>query len=470
LTRAGVTLVVMLIIATAGGCALKAPPTHDAVVDQALPTSTTIPATWQAAAVDAPVANDWLKSLNDPALDALVAEALANNRELLQASQNVTIAQQAVIVVGSKLVPHVGASVGGRSTKDETHDGTFNSASAFAVVGWEIDVWGKLRAQRAAAEAGYQATALEYSFARQSLAATVAKAWYLTIETRQLVLVSEQSVLVYSALLDLVVIRRNAGKDSDLDVFDVRASLDSARSDLEQARQSHDEARRALEQLLGRYPAAQIEAAAIYPPLPPAPGSGVPATLLERRPDIVAAEREVLAAFREEEAARLALLPTFSLSLIGGWLGEPLLSVLKLNPWLVSAAVGVGVPIYEGGALRAQVRIATARQAQAVANYGDHVLTAFREVENALGNDRILARRLPYAESAVRDRNQAVRVATEQYTAGARDLLWVSNLQAHALATEADFVRLRALQRVNRIRLHLALGGSFDATPAKTIR
>jgi outer membrane protein TolC len=104
-------------------------------------------------------------------------------------------------------------------------------------------------------------------------------------------------------------IRRSAGKDSDLDVYDMRAKLESALSEVESARESYGEARRALESLLGRYPAAEIEVATAYPILSASPATGVPATLLQRRPDIVAAERQVLAAFRQEEAAKLALLP-----------------------------------------------------------------------------------------------------------------------------------------------------------------
>jgi outer membrane protein TolC len=100
----------------------------------------------------------------------------------------------------------------------------------------------------------------------------------------------------------------------------------------------------------------------------------VPAALLERRPDIVAAERVVRAAFRQKEAARLALLPDFSISLTGERVADHLLRQLKLSPWLASAGVGMTVPIYEGGALRAQVKIATAQQAQAVSEYGSVVL------------------------------------------------------------------------------------------------
>jgi NodT family efflux transporter outer membrane factor (OMF) lipoprotein len=335
-------------------------------------------------------------------------------------------------------------------------------------VAWELDVWGKLRAQRAAAQAGYEATALDYAYARQSLAATVAKTWYVATETRQLLVLAEQSVDIYGKLLELVTIRRSAGKDSDLDVADTRAKLESAMSQVEMARQSYGEARRALEVLLGRYPAAEIEAAATYPLLPVPPATGVPASLLLRRPDIAAAEREVLAAFRQEEAAKLALLPDFSISFLGGRLNDPVLSLLRLNPWLASAAIGVSIPIYEGGALQAQVEIATAQQAQVTARYGSVVLTAFREVENALANEQLLAKRLPLDQSAVQARTEAVRIATVQYKAGRRDLLWVSNLQTSQLANEADLIKLQGLQRVNRIHLYLALGGSFDAAAATT--
>ncbi len=464
---AALTVAVVAIVAAAlAGCALKVPPTYTEVVDRALPAGTRIPPAWKAAPATSPVVDNWLQSFNDPVLDALVAEAIANNLDLRIAATKVTIAQQAVIVVGSQLLPQVGTVLGGRTTKDEDHGSAADSTVAYAGVAWEIDVWGRLRAQRAAAEAGYEAVALDYAYARQSLAATTAKLWYLTIETRQLLALAEQSVAIYSQLASLVQARRAAGKDSDLDVVDVRAKLETAQSDVERAREQYGEARRGLEVLLGRYPAAEIEVAATYPALPALVGAGIPSALLERRPDLVAAEREVLAAFRGEEAAELALLPEFSFSLVGGRLGDQVLNLLRLNPWLASAAIGVSIPIYEGGALEAKVEIATARQAQAVARYGLVALTAFREVETSLANERLLALQLPLDQKALADRTEAVRIATVQYKAGRRDLLWVAQLQAVQLATEADLIKLRSAQRVNRVRLHQVLGGSFDASPA----
>ncbi|MFO0826699.1 MAG: efflux transporter outer membrane subunit [Phycisphaerales bacterium] len=460
------SLAAIAVAAIIPGCALKAAPQQTDVLRRALPTTTVVPPAWKAAANSGPVAVDWLTSFNDPMLEAIVSEAIANNPDLREAAEQVLIAQQNVIVVGAQLLPQVGAVLGARTTNDEGAGSNANATAAYAGVAWELDVWGKLRSQRAAAEAGYEATALDYAYARQSLAATVAKAWYLACETRQLLATAEQSVVIYSSLMDLVTIRRQAGKDTDLDLYDARAKLETAQAEVQRSRQTYDEARRAIEVLLGRYPAAEIEAAPSYPLLSPLPAASTPASLLTRRPDIVAAEREVIAAFRLEEAAKLALLPTISVSLGGGRLDDQVLSLLRLNPWLASAGIGVSIPIYEGGSLQAQIKIATAQQVQAVARYGRVVLTAFREVEGAVANEESLASRLPLGVAANRDRIEAVRIATEQYRGGKRDLLWVSNLQSQQISTEVELVKLQGEQRVNRIKLLLALGSSFDAEPS----
>jgi multidrug efflux system outer membrane protein len=169
------------------------------------------------------------------------------------------------------------------------------------------------------------------------------------------------------------------------------------------------------------------------------------------------------AAFRREESARLALLPGFSVSLGGGRLGSQVLSLLQLKPWLASASIDMSVPLYEGGERKARLEIATAQHAEAVAAYGAAVLAAFREIENALANEHVIARRLPYTQTALADRTNAVRIAILQCRAGRRDLLGVSSIQADQGASQADVVRARSLQRTNRISLYLALGGGFEA-------
>jgi outer membrane protein, multidrug efflux system len=459
-------LFLFLLAALLSGCALSQPPTHSQVVTNALPQGTTIPGRWNSTATTNQVTCDWLKTFNDARLDAIVAEAITNNLDLRQAAARVEMARQSVVVVASQMKPQIGANFRAATTRDEEHDQWYNSKHALAGVAWEPDVWGRLRAQRAAAQAGYQATALEYAYARQSLAATAARSWYLTIETSQLVALTEQSVVIYSNLLDLVKIRRAAGKVSDLDVSEAGANLNAAENDLRSAQGLASQARRDLEVLLGRYPGAELKVAENFAPLPPPVQPGLPSSLLERRPDIVAAEQQVLAAFRAQEVAKLVLWPTFTLNLDGGKLSDNLLSVLQLNPWMMNAAVGMYVPIYTGGALRAQIKIATAQQQQAVAGYGNIALRAFREVENGLTNEELLAQRLQFQQAEVRDRTESVRIAKLQYTAGSTDLLSVLQLQSDQIASQANLIKLRNAQLANRIDLHLALGGGFEAAPA----
>jgi multidrug efflux system outer membrane protein len=461
---------IIVLTLTLGGCALKSPPTQTEVLEQALPETTQVVPTWKANPETLAVSDDWLKSFNDPMLDAIVQEAMANNLDLRKAADRVVIARQSMVVAGAQLLPQVDAGLGGRTTHDfgdeSNVEHTFDHTVVSLGMSWELDVWGRLRAQRAAAVSGYEATALDFAYARQSLAATVAMSWYLTLEAQRLLNLSEKAVDIYGELLKLAQIKRNAGKTSELDVVYARAALETAQSDLEKARNSFAATRRALEVLLGRYPAAEIETATTYPPLPPSTGTDVPASLLTRRPDIIAAQQRVIAAFRLEESAKLALLPDFSISLVGERLGSHLLSQLQLNPWLASATIGMTIPIYEGGALRARVAIATAQQSQAVAQYGSVVLTAFREVEDALASEQALMKRLEYEARALADRTSAVQIAIVQYQAGRRDLLWVERLQTEQLVVEKRVIKLRNAQVANRIQLHLALGGSFDASPA----
>jgi NodT family efflux transporter outer membrane factor (OMF) lipoprotein len=462
--------VVLGLLTLVSGCALSRPPTPAEVFEKALPKDTEIPPAWSSMTESSAVTNDWLASFQDPGLDAVVAEGIANNLDLRQAAARVEVAQQTVVVVGSQLLPQIGVQLGVHGTLDNSgqpSQGNLHGSNIeYAGLLWEIDLWGRLRSQRAAAEASFQATALDYAFARQSLAATVAKSWYLAIETRQLLGLAEEAVRIYTQLLDLVNVRRAAGKVADLDVAEARANLSQAESALRTAQGQYIEARRTLELLLGRYPAAELAVAEAFAPLPRPIQAGLPSSLLARRPDLVGAERVVLAAFRQQEAARLALLPSFSLALDGGHLTNQLLSLLRLNPWLLHGALGVSVPIYTGGALQAQVQIATAEQAQAIARYGSVALRAFYEVEVALTSETLLAQRLKIEEQGLADRTEAVRIARLRYVAGSMDMLSVLQLQERQINSQAAVIQLRNARLANRITLHLALGGSFDAAPA----
>ena len=453
------------------GCALHKPPPHPTIVDQALPKATPLPPVWTSSSNSGKVDDGWLKSFRDAGLEEVVSEAIANNLNLRQSGARVEAARQSVIVVSSKLKPQVNASFAAASTRSTDKDVTQQNQSSMLLggVAWEVDVWGRVRSQRAASQENYEAVALDYAFARQSLAAITAKSWYLAIETGQLLALAKESVNIYTQLFELVKVRRAAGKVADLDVAEASYELDEAQNQLAAAQGLYSEARRTLEALVGRYPAAELRVAAEFAPLPPPVTSGIPSSMLERRPDVLGAEHQVLSAFRTQQAAKLARLPSFSFALEGGRLSDPLLAVLGLNPWLIHTAVGMLVPIYEGGALRAQVKIATAEQEQSIAYFGSVALRAFTEVEVALTNQQLLDQRLPYAEGAVRDHSEAVRVANLRYRAGSMDLLSVLQLQEGEIGSRAALITLRNTQLANRINLHLALGGSFDSSPARTL-
>lgn len=472
LMAGGLTLLVLgTVLGTSlCGCALHKPPSHQAIVDRAVPKAMPLPPTWSASADTGNVSDDWVKSFKDEGLEVVVREAIANNLDLRQSAARVEAARQSVIVVGSKLKPQVAGNIGGASTVSSKNNSTdqFQSNTEYAAVAWELDVWGRLRSQRAASQETYEATALDYAFARQSLAATTARSWYLTIESRQLLELTEQSVIIYKELLELVKIRQAAGKVSELDVAEASYQLNEAQSQLTIAQGVYSETRRALEILIGRYPAAELAVVEAFAPLPPLVAPGLPSSLLERRPDIVAAEHQVLAAFRNQQAAKMALLPSFVLNVEGGRLSDRILSLLDLNPWLIHSVVGMLVPIYQGGALQAQVKIATAQQEQSIAYFGSVVLRAFGEVEVALTNSQLLAERLPHAENALSDHTEAVQLANLRYKAGKMDLLSVLQLQEAQIQSQATLIRLRNTQLANRITLHLALGGSFDSLPATT--
>ncbi len=446
------------------GC-LSTSPQPAAVLRQALPEGTTVPPAWSSPASADEVSNDWLASFDDPGLDAVVAEAIANNLDLRQAAAKVEIARQ---------------SGGGRGLAAEAADRRqdrrrpharpgqgerFDSNLEYVGIAWEIDLWGRLRAQRAVAEETAEATALDYAFARQSLAATTAKSWYLTIETRQLLTIAEQSVQVYTDLLELVRVRRAAGKVADFDV--AQASAASPRPRASCAPRRRHTARRAAR---SSYWSAAI----------PRPRSRWPRTFARcRRRWRRGCRRRCsrggricrgrapgaggVSPARGGEARAAAVVRAHP---GGGAIERQTALATQLNPTLLHAVIGMEVPIYQGGALLARVRIATADQKQAVARYGAVALQAFGEVEVAVTNQQLLAERLRYETQGLDDRTEGVRIAKKRYKAGASDMLTVLILQTTQLATQADVIKLRNAELANRIDLHLALGGSFDAAPS----
>ena len=447
--------------AALAGCALKSPPTAQELQQEALP-HTAVPPTWTPAnATQQPVADRWLATFDDPALTALVNEALIYNADLQVAAARVEQAGGYLKVASGSLLPSVNVAgvFSGASGSGGGLNGIFLNASL------ELDVWGRLRYGEAAAQQQAMAVEADYGYARQSLAATVAKSWFIAIEAGlQLAIVRD---MLHSAetLSSLAQDRLRVGVGNEQAVAEARANVGNYRDTLRQTELSREQAVRALELLLGRYPSAELAVAQNLSPMPPSVPVGLPAQLLERRPDVVAAERRVAAAFNRVGEARAAQLPRISLTASVSAISSDVF-VLKdrTNP-----AWGVGgnllAPLYQGGVLRAQVEIRSAEQKEAVAAYASTGQRAFGEVENALAAEMALRDRSAVLDAVVRDNERALQLVLVQFRIGAVDARSVEQRQLALYSARTARLRLQSEQLAQRVNLHLALGGAFDDMP-----
>lgn len=446
------------------GCAVLPEPTGAQIQAQALG-HTAIPPNWSAAASAAQVDEGWLASFNDPVLTRLVHEALANNPDLQMAAARLEQANAQVDIAHAQLKPGIGLLT--RAGSKPVADMVPLLSGAMLRLSWEIDLWGRLRYGRNAAIAARDATSADYRYAQQSLAASVARAWFVASETRQQHALADEMVQSAQALLQLAEQRRRIGASSDSDVIAARSSLNGYEDARQQVELAQRQALRALELLLGRYPGASLAASATLTPLPAPVPAGIPMDVLNRRPDMIAAERRVAAAFDKVGEARAATLPTLSLSAGYGRLSNDVLEMRSGLERTVSSITGTGTaPLYTGGALTGQVVLRTAEQKQAVADYARRALVALGEVEAALNAERILGERERILAEAATASREALRLEQAAYRIGKSDLRGVNQCQ---LATRAADVALLAVQRerlIRRVDLHLALGGSFGSPAA----
>lgn len=446
------------------GCATKAPPTAQELRDKTGTLTTIVPADgWKGAAAAGPVADNWLASYADPQLDALVLEAIANNPDLKVAATRVEQASEYVAIARGTLWPSVGVYASGGEN--------MGGGDALQVItvraSWEIDVWGRLRYGRNAAEASYQSVQADYAFARQSLAATVAKGWFTATETLLQIRIAEQMVAAAQELVNLADKRHQVGIGTEQDVALARAGLGDTQDSLMQVQFAHEQAKRALELLVGRYPAAELAARDSLLRISTAIPAGLPLEMLERRPDLVAAERRVAVAFNRVGESKAAMLPKISLNANVATLAS---DILELRDDFQNPAGGIGAsllaPVFTGGQLQAQVRIRTLEQKEATADYARVALRALGDVENALAAAQSLREREVVLERTLSAHHRALELVQVSYRVGMGDLRAVQQQQLKVQSAELALLRVRSEQLAQRANLHLALGGSFEVAKA----
>jgi outer membrane protein, multidrug efflux system len=447
------------------GCANLTAPDPGRIYDQAM-SGVVVPAAWGTAAQASAFRPAWVGFADDGQLRLLIDEALAHNPDLRAAGSRLEQARLQMRLAGADLRPTV--TLGGKySDSPQPADGL--DINGYGVVlNWELDLWGRARAEKKAGEAAYRSAEADYAYARQSLAAMTARAWLLAIEATGQTQLSMQLRDAARAQTALMERREEVGKVSAQDVAVARAQAQSNEDAALQAEQGRQQALRTLELLVGRYPSASIAVPSALPcDLEPVP-AGVPSDLVARRPDLIAARKRYEHAFFNHEEARAARLPRVALNVGAGRLTS---EFLQLKDGLGSTVYPVGGkllwPLFDAGRLKTEVEIRDEQQREAAAEYARTILTAFTEVESALAADTLLQQRERSLSRQTEALQQALDATRTQMRVGKADRHDVLDRELALDAARISLMRVATERRTQRANLHLALGGDFG-TPLPT--
>lgn len=433
-----------------------------------------------ATVAEAPLLNNWLDQFDDTKMVEIVEEALTANPSILASEATARAARQNARAVFGRSLPSAGFSfTNGYSSNFSSRalgggvvvDGRFDQPSfsnAFQL-NWELDLWGRVRANNQAAKADYIASEADLAGAQLSIGGQAAIGWINLNAAMEQERVARATYDVRKNTVDLTERRFARGLSTALDVRTARTQLASSEAQISARVQASHEAARQLEVLLGRYPSAEIDAASALPRLPAISTPPSPGDLLVRRPDIAAAEARLEASGLRAEAARLAIFPSFSLtSNISDTSSIEFGDIF--DPQRISASIvgSLTQSVWAGGSIKANKRAALARAEAAAANYTGTVLTAWREVEDALDADNLLAEQEDAQIRALEEALLAEELATRQYQNGLVSIFNLLTAQTTRLTSEASVIQAGAARAVNRVNFHMALGGGLTPDPSGT--
>lgn len=432
----------------------------------------------------------WWHEFGDTTLNALVADALAYNNDLAIAAGRVLEAR--ALYGGAQSTRFPTLEVGGTATrskassqaivpKDSPLSSIFGTTSnlydANAVMRYEADLWGRLSRGREAALATLLASEQDQRTVAQGLIAEVVRTWLEIRELQMQVALTTRTIANFQANLTTVQDRYRRGIVSALDVHLAGQNLAAAQAAEPAFKQQLAAARRRLEILAGRYPAGEIITSdldnpggfltrELMPdPLPPVP-AGLPSQLLERRPDLQAAELRLHASVARIGEAKAALYPRISLTASAGTKSRELSGLFTTNSNYWNLAGNLVMPLLNRGATKAQIKAAEARAQQATATYRKTVLQAFGEVENALDQDIYQARQESYLQTSTARAQSAVNLAQDRYRRGLDNILVTLESQRRLFTAESQLLTTQRARRAARVNLIQALGGPWESAPA----
>ncbi|MBF24316.1 MAG: RND transporter [Pusillimonas sp.] len=404
---------------------------------------------------------DWWTLFDDPVLNGLMDEVLVNNQTIAQFEAQYQQAQALLRESEAQFFPSVNANAG-FTRSGSGAEGVSQQYRVAGTVSWEPDLWGRIRRTVEAESAQLQASEAELAGTRLSVQSTLAQTYFRLRSFDAELRLYEQTVEAYRRSLQTTENRLNAGVAAQLDVESARVQLNNALTQQQALRRQRAQLENAMAVLLGKPPSQfSLPSEPVSVAVPSIP-AGLPSELLQRRPDIASAERQVAAANAQIGVAQSAWFPNLTLTAEGGyragqwaqWLSAPF-SFWSLGPALA-------MTIFDGGAREARIEQARAGYEAQVAVYRQTVLTALREVEDYLVDLNSLAREQQSQQRALDAARASLRLTLNQYNAGLIDYLSVVQVETTALAAERASLSLSADRLIAAVQLIAALGGGWQ--------
>jgi outer membrane protein, multidrug efflux system len=418
----------------------------------------------------------WWQEFNDPILDSIVSAAFKKNYTLQSAAAALQAAEARETVAGADLYPSLNASASGSRQEGNTSafSGVFpgstglrtyrrNSFGVSANISWELDLWGRVRNLAAAGTANYQAALADFEGAKLSLAAQTIKAWFAAIEASHQLKLAQSNLENYQLSENRIFARYEKGIRPSLDYRMSKTNAATAEFQLYQKQQQQEMTVRQVEIILGKYPAAKMQVSQELPVVLEDIPAGIPADILNRRPDIVAAERKLAAAYCDVYAAKVALLPRISLTGSYGTSTNELEKIVNPDFSIWNLGANILQPIFQGGRLRANVTINEASQKQAFSAYANTVLKAYAEIEAALKTDHYLKKQEQAMVMASEEAKASLELAEDRYYNGLTDLVTFLEAQRQANAAMSQLLTTKRMRLENRVDFYVALGGGYNA-------
>jgi multidrug efflux system outer membrane protein len=437
---------------------------------------TTTPAQFrgQAAPTEASSIADlpWWGVFHDPALQALIQEGLANNYDLKIAITHIEQARALVAVAASQGKPQVGyqAGITGQTafTVDPVGIGTitYGTLGGALNAAWEIDLWGRIKRSTEAARAELFAREDVRRGVMLSLVTDIATSYFRLVELDRELAIAQDSERVFGHTLDLFNDRYKAGRDSDLPVQRTQANYEASHSKTQELLREIAIQENALSILVGAYPKdiprGEILTAQTMPEAP----LGATTALLERRPDILAAEEQMVRANAQIGVAIANYFPRVGLSALGGGIGAILNDTFTgFGFW--GAALNVAGPIFTGGRLQAEERQRRAEWDEMVDQYRKTVIIAFQETSDALAAQRTLVGRRTALENQIASLQRSIDLASTRYDSGRASYFEVLEAQQELFPAEAELAQTQRDQLLAVVNLYKALGGGWNVADAQ---